>query len=1213
MESRLLTTEEKEELLKKALVDKEIITQDQLDAVISSQADLISKAREEIGGIVFSIDQEKYKLIASDFLEKDELFSIDMSAGIDLAAIKDIDWDNRGTDIALFDIETCKKLGDIPFSQDLNYGFVINKDKHYYYNQEMETYPYLGILSNYFFGGIPKTKIPALPLDLFISPSKKLMVISDRSSGKIHIIDIPNKKLMGTIAVRVAGSAKAINIAIAENKKKIYATDNQSSAITVIDLNTMKSARQSASFGILGNIVLTPDEKSMFLVVIKPVFALKLVDSEKFIMQKDFPLKGDTFSNSTDDPVDLMTVSPDGKNLIFMTYLNDPTPFLPIITVIDIEKQKTTQRFSIKDGTKPVSLGFGIPNPIYNSKRELKDLLLEKELITPVQLNELLRAIILEAQGGVEEKPEEKIVKVETQEIDIQAMQALKPQEEEDEEEDDIKIVPKKAPFLNISPAADELISDICIGLFYQQTDINLEEIPEAMARIKSAAAKARQELEWHDCSIIKISNLHENKRLKTVITRESIEEMLRTAEFDELVKQGLKTVHQNCPNCDQPLLGSYVCRACGYEIEKPEDAILESGVTKIASLDPLANLQRGHFLVVDVLKSRILEVDTRKSISWEYSTNAIFGNNVVEIKFPRDATRLKNRNTLIADIGTNKVMEVTPKGRIYWEFDRSFTLEHPLDNPVRAVPLENRNVIVVDKGHHRLIEIDRDQFVQWQYGKMGEAGIEPGFLCDPSDVQRFADGQTLITDSGNNRVIRLEKDNIVWQYGNADNESRGGAGNGENQLFYPVSAFEFSDTGNVLIVDAGNMRVIEVTDDKRVVWEYKTSEGEDKNIVGEPIRAIRLKNFNILIIGESNVIEVEKENNKVVWQCTIANLNVTKLFSVQEVTHKKANVKHGTSNPYMRMKAPEEAGKESAQDKLKALIERQKGKIGVAASDKAHVSVTPGAVLSEDLEIVLVERTRNRVIKADRKGMMKFRFGEDAEKLNHPHQAELLPNNRILIADSDRFRVIEVDLSNSQIVWQFGTTDVKGTEKEQLGQVRHAIRLPNGNTLIADVNRGLEVTPDKEIIWSYRNWEVLNASYYIDRTPTGTNLITDWGNHIVIEVNKEGEVVWQYGTTKKAGKDKGQLMYPECAIRLKTGNTLIADTRNNRVIEVTPEGETIFEYIGEGIQKLASPTYVKRLDDGHTVIIHSTNRQILEVDSTGKLLWKYMLPFEKK
>ncbi|GIW22283.1 MAG: hypothetical protein KatS3mg068_1290 [Candidatus Sericytochromatia bacterium] len=59
-----------------------------------------------------------------------------------------------------------------------------------------------------------------------------------------------------------------------------------------------------------------------------------------------------------------------------MTYLNDPNPYTPVITVIDLEKGKASKRFSIKDETKPILIGFYEEN-----KLGLVNISLEKFLV----------------------------------------------------------------------------------------------------------------------------------------------------------------------------------------------------------------------------------------------------------------------------------------------------------------------------------------------------------------------------------------------------------------------------------------------------------------------------------------------------------------------------------------------------------------------------------------------------------------------------------------------------------------------------------------------------------------------------------------------------------------------------------------------------------------------------------------------------------------
>jgi len=109
------------------------------------------------------------------------------------------------------------------------------------------------------------------------------------------------------------------------------------------------------------------------------------------------------------------------------------------------------------------------------------------------------------------------------------------------------------------------------------------------------------------------------------------------------------------------------------------------------------------------------------------------------------------------------------------------------------------------------------------------------------------------------------------------------------------------------------------------------------------------------------------------------------------------------------------------------------------------------------------------------------------------------------------------------------------------------------------------------------------------------------------LEVSPSKEVVWSYGTLKLAGNEEGHLSSPEYSERLKNGNTLITDSRNARIIEVSPDKKIVWEYKGSKTLLLISPTSATRLDDGNTIIVHSNYKQIIEIDKDGNALWKYM------
>lgn len=120
--------------------------------------------------------------------------------------------------------------------------------------------------------------------------------------------------------------------------------------------------------------------------------------------------------------------------------------------------------------------------------------------------------------------------------------------------------------------------------------------------------------------------------------------------------------------------------------------------------------------------------------------------------------------------------------------------------------------------------------------------------------------------------------------------------------------------------------------------------------------------------------------------------------------------------------------------------------------------------------------------------------------------------------------RLVEVD-ENGEVVWEFAPPNSRVFDAEQL---------ENGNILVAVVtqldseecplahlllvtdrcvqNRVLELDyPSKEVVWQYGGRELLHWPRDAGRLPNGNTLITDTFNDRVVEINRRGEVVWEY------------------------------------------------------------------------------------------------------
>ena len=91
--------------------------------------------------------------------------------------------------------------------------------------------------------------------------------------------------------------------------------------------------------------------------------------------------------------------------------------------------------------------------------------------------------------------------------------------------------------------------------------------------------------------------------------------------------------------------------------------------------------------------------------------------------------------------------------------------------------------------------------------------------------------------------------------------------------------------------------------------------------------------------------------------------------------------------------------------------------------------------------------------------------------ELDGPHQPTLLDNGHLLIFDNgtqrDHSRVIELDPVTLEVTWEYRGDPPESFHSKWRGSSQ---RLPNGNTLICEADRGhvFEVDPSGEMVWEF-------------------------------------------------------------------------------------------------------------------------------------------------
>jgi len=315
--------------------------------------------------------------------------------------------------------------------------------------------------------------------------------------------------------------------------------------------------------------------------------------------------------------------------------------------------------------------------------------------------------------------------------------------------------------------------------------------------------------------------------------------------------------------------------------------------------------------------------------------------------------------------------------------------------------------------------------------------------------------------------------------------------------------------SGNVLVADQFNNRVIELTRAGNIVWSF----GDGNSVPGPtsvvaPNDAERLPNGRTLISGtgalagseptcptsksagcpDNRVLIVDDESGTIVWQ-------------------------YGADG----------------------------GRAG-SGSDELDTPVTAVFVpTSEGGDILITDQRNNRIIEVSEQTKQTiWQFpsltSKSTEKLAGPDSAERLANGHTLITDEGGNRVIEVDVDGT-ITWQYPTQ----IDLNLLNSPGFASRLPDGDTLITDTNnnRVLEVdmgSPAK-IVWTYstanRNAGVSSPDpAHAVRLSNGDTLIANQFNDQVIEVTASpgSHIDYSFGKLGVAGRGPGELNAPNYA-----------------------------------------------------------------------------------
>lgn len=286
---------------------------------------------------------------------------------------------------------------------------------------------------------------------------------------------------------------------------------------------------------------------------------------------------------------------------------------------------------------------------------------------------------------------------------------------------------------------------------------------------------------------------------------------------------------------------------------------------------------------------------------------------------------------------------------------------------------------------------------------------------------------------------------------------------------------------GNLLIADRANNRVIEVTPDRKIVWEFpQAGDLQPGQHFRWPDDAFYAPDGKSIVVNEEEahaIVLIDYATRRIVWQ-----------YGVPERRGSAKGYLNGPDDAYMW---PD-------------------GSIGVADIRNCRV--------------ILIDRDSKTI---------KNQLGRTGYCLHRPPKSFGLPNGDTPIANGHVLVTEILGSWISEVGWDgtlYWTARAPGIAYPSDAQV-----LPDGNILLVDYSRPgqiLVMSRDGRPIWRYAprfGTGMLNHPSLAIELSNGLIALNDDFRHRVIVIDpKTNQIVWQYGVNDRRGRSNGLLFIPD-------------------------------------------------------------------------------------
>ncbi len=262
--------------------------------------------------------------------------------------------------------------------------------------------------------------------------------------------------------------------------------------------------------------------------------------------------------------------------------------------------------------------------------------------------------------------------------------------------------------------------------------------------------------------------------------------------------------------------------------------------------------------LVADRGNGRLLVVDDHGQVVWHFPRAGALP--AGQHFSADDAFFSPDGRTIVANDETHETIDRidVATGRLVWQYGhygRAGSVVGFLHTPDDAYPLANGDVVVADIRNCRILEIAPDKTMRRQWGHTGVCRDEPPYaFAEPNGDTPLPDGGLLVTEITGSRVVRLAADgSVVFDI--------------HVPVAYPSDA-QLDADGNVVVADySAHGQVVAVDPHGQVVWRYDPRSGPGR--LDHPSLATPLANGLVAVNDDfrQRLVVIDPHTGAIVWQ----------------------------------------------------------------------------------------------------------------------------------------------------------------------------------------------------------------------------------------------------------------------------------------------------------------------------------------------------------